>query len=76
MQSLLRAKLKKKEKGLEGFESPEFEVVMDVISSAMGTLCKSVLMKKGSLEFTEKLFLLERDKCLRKKVLSHTCNVI
>ena len=43
MQSLLRAKLKKKEKGLEGFESPEFRLIMDVIASAMGTLCKSVL---------------------------------
>ena len=48
MQSLLRAKLKKKEKGLEGFESPEFRVIMDVIASAMGTLCKLVLLKAVS----------------------------
>ena len=50
MQSMLRAKLKKKEKGLEGFESPEFmiRVIMDVISSAMGTLCKLVLLKAVS----------------------------
>ena len=42
MQSLLRAKLKKKEKGVEGLEGPEFRIIMDVIASAMGTLCKSV----------------------------------
>ena len=75
MQSLLRAKLKKKEKGLEGFESPEFEVIMDVIASAINGNTLQVSPTEGSLEFTEKLFLLECDKfySLRKMFFLIVC---
>ena len=42
MQSLLRVKLKRGNSGIEGLEAPETEILMDVITSALGTLCKSV----------------------------------
>ena len=41
LQSLLRAKLRRRERGVEGIEAPDI-LLMEVIFSAMGTLLKSV----------------------------------